>query len=224
MSFKHTLPVKDTCAFAHGGGIGLRKDGKARKQPCTFADGTHVKNYDELWRCMREANCDITDSWIQMAVFRDPRPLVVSTFYHIQVHAGRDLGDLESFVLKELPIVCQWMAVRYILFTGILADQSMEIWYEDAMADPLGWHYKWFHSIGLQLPFQVVEAAAKAAAANDLGFGHKKIDVHPGEGPKNEPGVRRFEDEVRPEVLAVADDVLRTWLPPVLLERFGIVP
>lgn len=222
---KHMLPVEETCAFSHGGGIGMRKEATTtRRQPCTFADGTHVTNHDELWRCMHEANCDASDDWVQMAIFRDPRPVVVSTFYHLEVHSNRQLGDLEGFVKRELPIVCQWLAVRYLLFTGYLADQSTEFWYNDAMVNPLDWHYHWFYSVGLHLPFHVVEAAVQAAGADDLGFHHKKVDLHPGEEVRTEPGARRFEDEVSPEIVAIADEVLRTWLPPILLERFGVTP
>ena len=221
------LPVNDTCAFAHSGGTGVGEkqvEGYARDPPCTFADGTHVKNYDELWRCMHEADCDVTDEWTQMAIFRDPRTVVVSTFYFVEVHGEKDLGDLDAFVTRELPIVCQWLAVRYILFAGFLADRSTEFWYNDAMIDPVKWHYRWFHAVGMQLPFHVVEAIAQAATVDDLGFAHAGMDLHPGEEEKTEPGVRRFEDEVRPETFAIADDVLRTWLPPVLLERLGVLP
>lgn len=100
--------MNDTCAFTHGGGTGIGREqlkGNARETPCTFSDGTHVKNHDELWRCMHEANYDITDDWIQMAIFRDPRPAVVSTFYFVEVRRNMNLGDLEAFVARELPIV-----------------------------------------------------------------------------------------------------------------------
>lgn len=227
MAFKHRLPVNSSCAFSHVGDIGFGRhegQGNARNQPCTFADGTPVNNHDDLWRCMHEADCDITDDWTQLAVFRDPRPAIVSTFYHVEVHTKQGRGDLEAFLMRELPIMCQWLAVRYILFTGILGHRSIEVWYSDAMNDPLGWHYHWLHAVGLQLPFHVVEDMAQAAAADDLGFKHKKIDRHPGEKNRTESGVRRFEDEVSPEFLDFADDVLRAWLPPVLLERFGVVP
>lgn len=176
---------------------------------------------------MREADCHVTDDWLQMAVFRDPRPAIVSSFYHILVHhankINKDLGDVEAFIARELPNMCQWLAVRYILFSGILAEKSTEFWYEDAMIDPLGWHYQLYFSIGLQLPFHVVEATAEAAVADMLDFGHKDVDVHPGEEVRTEGGARRFEDEVSPEAVKLADEVLRTWLPSVLLERFGVV-
>lgn len=173
---------------------------------------------------MHEANCEITDDWKQMAIFRDPRPAIVSTYFHVEVHGSKRLGDLGAFVARELPIMCQWLAVRYNLFAGFLAEQSVEYWYEDAMADPLDWHYQWYFSVGLQLPFHVVEAAAQAEAADDLGFKHKSVDKHPGEETKAEEGVRRFEDEVSAETLELANAVLRQWLPPILLERFDIEP
>lgn len=228
MGFKHTLPVNTTCANAHGGSLTITRDqvkGIPGDPPCTFADGTHATDNIDLWRCMHEANCDITDDCIQMAVFRDPRPAIVSTFYHVEVRPQRELGDLEAFVAKKWPILCQWLAVRYILFSGILADQSIEYWYADAMDDLLGWHYHWLHSIGVQLPLHVAKAMADAAAADDLGSEHNPVDLHPGEGGRTDPGkVLWFEDEVSQEILEICDDVLRTWLPPVLLERFGVAP
>lgn len=185
-------------------------------------------NYDDLWRCMHEAECEITDDWLQMVVLRDPRPTIVSSYYHLDVHKDHvsyELGDLEVFVVRELPLLCQWMAVRYILFFGLVADQSMEFWYSDAMADPLDWYHHWFYSVGVHPPHFVVKSAADAAAANDLGFEQKQVDKHPGEEERDDlAGVRRFEDEVSPEVLKAADDVLRRWLPPILLEKFGVEP
>ena len=224
---KHSLPVERNCAHAHNGGTMVHQPqamGLPREPPCTFADGTHATNNKDVWRCMHEANCRITDDWIQMAVFRDPRPTIVSLFYFVEVHKHWDLGGLEAFVARELPILCQWLLVRYTLFTGILDHQSIEFWFDDAMVDPLQWHIQYFSSVGLQLPFHVVEAASEAAAADKLGFSHKDIDVHPGEKPRNETVPRRFEDEVSEEMLELADDVLRTWLPPILLERFGVSP
>lgn len=224
---KHTLPVNSDCAFSHIGGIGFGKgelDEKPKESVCTFADGTPVNNHDDLWRCMHEANCTINDDWLQMAVFRDPRPAVVSTYYHLEVHGGLGNESLDAFVAKELPILCQWVAARYILFSGMLVDQSFEFWYSAANANPLSWHYQWFFAVGLQLPVHVVESTAQAAAADDLGFNHKEIDLHPGEEARAETSVRRFEDEVSPDIVKVADAVLRTWLPPVLLERLGVEP
>lgn len=33
---------------------------------------------------------------------------------------------------------------------------------------------------------------------------------------------RTYKDEVSPETLRAGDDILRTWLPQVLLEKFGV--
>ena len=225
---KHKLPVNNKCAFSHNDMIEVgagNQDGNASKPPCTFADGTHANTYEDLWRCMKEAECVITDDWLQMAVLRDPRLVIVSSFYHIMVHyKSNPFGTLDEFVTRELPIMCQWLAVRYILFTGILGDQSMQFWYEDAMVDPLAWHYHWLHLVGLQLPLGVVEATAQAAVDDNIAFAHKTVDSHPGENSTTGEGPRRFEDEVSSETVDLADDMLRTWLPPVLLERFGVEP
>ena len=225
---KHTLPVNSTaCAFSHIRGIDLAPAAaniRRRPSACKFKDGAQIKTHHDLWRCMHQANCDITDDWLQMVVYRDPRPAVVSVFFHLQVHSDIDLGNIEDFVTRELPLICEWLALRHILFSGLLPHQSMELWYNDAVADPLEWHYHWFDSVGLQLPYHIVNGAAEAAAANDLGFNHKKVDSHPGEPPRADMGVRQFKDEVDPDVLKTADAILRVWLPPVLLAKLGVAP
>ena len=222
---KHTLPVDPSCAYSHKGGMDLAGvDRYIGKTACNFADGSKVENRDDLWFCMHRANCAINDDWTQMAVFRDPRPAVVSSYYHREVHGSKHHGDLGAFVSRELPVLCQWLAIRYMLFCGLLSHQSMAFWYEDVMSDPLRWHYHWFYSVGLQLPAHIVQAITNAAVADKLGFRHKDIDLHPGEKPRNDSGARRFEDEVSPEIVMMANDVLRAWLPAVLLDRLGVTP
>ena len=135
-----------------------------------------------------------------------------------------DLGNLEVFVGQQLPILCQWLSIRYFLFSGFLPRLSVEVWYDDALTDSLAWHYRWFDAIGLQLPSRAVEALAEAASANDLGFNNKYVDLHPGGAPRIGKSLRKFEDEVAPEVLEIVDEVLRVWLPPVLLEKLGVTP
>ncbi|CAN0408114.1 unnamed protein product, partial [Laminaria digitata] len=49
---------------------GIHPDGNA----CTFQDGSEIESGVDLWQCMHQADCNITDDWLQMAVFRDPRP------------------------------------------------------------------------------------------------------------------------------------------------------
>lgn len=223
-SRKHTLPVEASCAYSHGGGMDVGSVDANGKTACTFADGSKVENKDDLWRCVQEAKCEINDDWLQMAVFRDPRPTVVSSYYHRQVQGNINLGTLDDFVPRELPLLCQWVSIRYMLFCGSLAHESVEFWYEDVLSNPLRFHYDWFYLIGLQLPPRVVRAASDAAAANKLGFGHKNVDVHPGETVENDSGVRRFEDEVPPEIVETANAVLRVWLPSFLLDRLGVTP
>lgn len=47
------------------------------------------------------------------------------------------------------------------------------------------------------------------------------MDMRPGEKVITGAGGHRFEDQVDPDVLGVADAVLRAWMPPVLLENLG---
>lgn len=224
---KDTLPVNRTsCAFSHSRGIPVGS-GQGKDDPinpaCSFPDGTPAKDNVELWQCMHTANCEITDDWLQMVVYRDPRPAVVSAYFYLGLHLQRrELGSIEEFVVKHLPIACQFMAVRHILFSGLLTHQSVEFWYEDSMDNPLGWHYHFLDSVGLQLPYQLVVDTAKTAAANEYSFKHKNFDRHPGEVNGSTTGMRHFEDEVTPELLKVANAILRLWLPPVLLAKLGI--
>jgi len=51
-----------------------------------------------------------------------------------------------------------------------------------------------------------------------MGYGH--MDAHIGGHASGDN--RTFRDELGPESLAMMDDVVRMWLPPVLLQRFGI--
>ena len=137
---KHTLPVNHGCAYSHARGIdfGLMKGDFRAKNACKFHDGRRISSQDDLWQCMHAADCEFVDDWLQMAVFRDPRPAVVSSYYHIKRLARVDLPSLEEFVAAKLPIMCQWLAVRYTLFSGSLSHQSTEFWYRKALANPLG--------------------------------------------------------------------------------------
>ena len=223
---KHSLPVdRMECAFSHNGGIELAKNGGSRrKSACYFADGTQPESNDAIWRCMREANCDVTDDWLQLVVLRDPRPAVVSTYFHLKAHTKSKVGELDFFVSRQLPALCEWLAVRYILFCGFLRHQSIVFWYDAAMADPLDWYFRFLYSIGLQLPYQPVNEIAEAARANAFRFRNKPTDEHPGQDVRNSTGPRKFEDEVSPETLKAADNILRQWLPPLLLENLGVEP
>ena len=218
---KHTLPVDSNCSYSHPKGIDTVGKG-GEKDACKFANGTRVQNHSDLSQCMKKAGCPFTDDALQMAIFRDPRPIAVSAYYHLKTHGRRNLGNLEAYVAEELPLTCQWMALRHILFDGLLSQQSEAFWYEDALANPLAWHYRWFDFVGVQLPAYEMNATATAAVNNDFSFEYKHIDVHSDQVPQTKTKVRRFEDEVSPETLKVADAVLRKWLPPVLLAKLGV--
>ncbi|CAN0434111.1 unnamed protein product, partial [Scytosiphon promiscuus] len=97
-------------------------------------------------------------------VLRDPRLVVVSTYYFMKSHNRPGLGDLDDFVARGLPVLCQWIAVRHILFSGIIRHQSIAFWYHDALADPLEWYYRFYDFVGLQLPHPTVNGAAEDAA------------------------------------------------------------
>lgn len=224
---KHRLPVRPDCAYSHGPGIdfGLIHGGmNGLKNACNFRDGRRLSSQNDLWQCMHEAECGVVDDWLQMAVFRDPRPAVVSSYFHLKRLAKVKLPPLEGFVAQKLPIMCQWLAVRYTLFSGSLSHQSSEFWYGQALADPLRWHHRWFDMVGLQLPFSIVNDTANGAVNYDFTFNRKHIDEHPGGETGPETGSRQFEDQVSAEVRNTADDVLRVWLPPVLLAQLGVAP
>lgn len=75
--------------------------------------------------------CPPNDERQQLVVFRDPRPAVVSTFFHLKRKALSTPDDtaifsmtIDEYVLKMLPTLCQWLAVRYMLFETFLVKQS----------------------------------------------------------------------------------------------------
>ena len=196
---------------------------------CSFEDGSPVKNYDDLRRCVHEAACPIDDDWHQMAIFRDPRPVTVSAFYYLH-RKGRlssYSGTVDDFVAALLPVTTRWVAVRYILFEEIIDDQATSFWYGDAIENPTQWHSRWLQTIGLQLPIEIVQIMVDAAVAGDFGVGGKGFDAHPGSETVHdqaETEVKKFENEVSPPLLAIADDILRQWLPDALLKRLELTP
>lgn len=174
---KHMLPVSSNCMYSHPAGIDARTllgpDGKQSDgYACTFKDGSAVVNHDDLWRCVHEAACPINDDWHQMAIFRDPRPVAVSAFYHLNRNRKLSFysGNVDDFVTVVLPTMTQWVAVRHILFEGILKGRSTAFWYDDALNNPRQWHDRWMQTIGVQLPSVVVQGMADAALTGDLGL------------------------------------------------------
>ena len=173
--------------------------------------------------------CPIDDGWHQMTIFRGPRPVNVSTFYHLRRNdrISPYSGTVDEFVAALLPVTTQWIVFRHILFEEIIDDQATSFWYGDAMEDSMRWHNRWLQTIGLQLPIEIVQIMVDAAVAGDFGVGGKGFDIHPGSetgDDQAETEVKNLENEVSPPLLAIAGDILRQWLPDVLLRRLELTP
>lgn len=115
-----------------------------------------------------------------------------------------------------------WVSLRYLLFTVFMAERSAVFWYEEATADPVDWHRRYLSFVGVHLPpDEVIEIARTASGGGSiLGYPSKGLDTHPGglEGAIT----RTFRDELNEVSLEMMDDVLRQWLPPVILARFDL--
>lgn len=167
----------------------------------------------------------------QFVVIRDPRAVAVSTYFWIQTHLRDDLirdhhpainQTLDEAVLDILESVCRWTTIRDMVFNGYLSHNSTIFWYEDAQANPLEWHYRWTHMAGLLLPATWVENISELAANGTWSPLTIDINEHPGGLPPS-PN-RTWQQEVSPEKRNDMDGVLRQWLSPVLLARFGVSP
>lgn len=206
------MPVDESCrwwrknSIAYAGVLGFA---------CKHYRRSQVMNYNDLWGCMREAACSINDDRQQFVVMRDPRAVAVSAYFH-RLSYGTLNGDAvkDKFILSLLVPVCQWLTLRHILFTGLMATQSTIYWYEDALADPLDFHNRWLESVGLRPPGFVLETAIHASLNQDFAFNWKGIDVHLG-GEEAVEG-RSWKNEINPDMLDDMQDVLRVWLSPAL--------
>lgn len=169
------------------------------------------------------------DNRLQLAVMRDPRDVVVSSYYfavhlnhaHVVEQYGSSVDDCARTLL---PALTKWISLRYLLFSRILGKRSMVFWYESAMDDPFGWHLDFFSFIGLGMPHHVTQEASLVAAQGGqiLGFPSKGLDPHPGGVEAESQSSRSFKDELQPDTLEMLDDVLRLWLHPSMLEELGI--
>ena len=185
----------------------------------------------------------------QFALLRDPRAAAVSTFFHERTHhvikkdaiADGSQDTIDEFVLAVLPSLCQWVAIRHILFAELLAEQSTIFWFEDAQGDPLRFHHEWLATAGLHLPTTVAEAATDAALRGDFNFTTKGQNKHPGEetivagvgkGAVAAADALVVEEEKRekptwkdvltPETVEKVDAIVRNWLPPAILAKIGV--
>ena len=219
---KHRLPVDKKCGWAHPRGI----TDPSPADVCRSSDARTIENREDLWECVEDNDCPITDTRLQVAVIRDPRAVTVSAYFqHVRLQS--DLGEpvresVDTFFRAYLEPVCMWVSIRYHLFVNLLPDQSIVLFYEDAIADPVEWHKHYLHFVGVNLPLDVIHKLAYVASGgeNILGFRSKGFDEHP--GAKSQGVARSFRDELSNSSILLMDDVLRKWLPDVLLERYGV--
>lgn len=106
-----------------------------------------------------------------------------------------------------------------------LREQSELFFYEDAFADPAAWHRLWFDFVGLRVPDSVVQDATNASVRQEFSFPTKGgLDKHPGshtpEAAAN--ATRSYTDDLQQDTVNMMDDIARQWLPPALLEKFGL--
>ena len=184
-----------------------------------------MQNYTDTERCLHEKPCAITDNRHQMLILRDPRAVVVSSFFHVKTHpesAGRSLPgeSVDDYALRMLPTICHFVHLRYQLLQEKMSDRTVEFFYDEGSADPLGWHQRWLSFVGLTPPVSVAQEATDTARRREFGFALKGVDKHP--GGKVATAHRSWEDEISPEVLRRMYEICRVWLPPVLMEKFGI--
>lgn len=156
------------------------------------------------------------------------RPVAVSAYFHslrLFPHLVKGMSVDEYVLSGHLAVICEWVALRYYLFGEVLGDKASLFWYDDAEDHPDEWHNQFFDFVGLRLPSSLVERAANVAVGRAQDprlstFPSKGIDVHTG---GEEAVVKRsYRDEIRPDTLALMDAELRNWLPPFLLEKFGV--
>lgn len=177
----------------------------------------------DLWRCVEESDCTFnSDERLQLAVMRDPRAVTVSTYFYLlrknpELLKSFDFS-LDTFFQRSLETTCMWTNIRHLLFTKLLADKSKAFVFEDMLLDSVDWYGWFFPFIGLEFPVDVIFEIAQSANERS-GRG---INEHP--GGRKAGGNQTFLEELGPESLAMMDDVVRVWLPPILLQSFGIPP
>lgn len=217
---KHTLPVGPDCKYSRRAGIAVEKETVCKSE----VSRGRPSNQPELWNCVKSSNCRFVDDRLQMAVFRDPRPLAVSSYFHLLREHPLVVKDMsvDTYVVAMLPVFCQWVSVRYLVFAELLRDASIIFWYDEALEDPVFWHVGFFEFVGLRIPDEVLRRAASVATRGGsmFGFPSKGKDRHDG-GAAVAP-TRSFRDEINSTTLSNMDDILRTWLPTVMLEKVNV--
>lgn len=216
---KHNMPVSKKCPWRHIDGITTENAG------CTTVNGRPLQNWEDTLNCLQKSGCHVTDDRLQMLVLRDPRAVVVSSYFYLKIHhkGPARLKSHESvniYALKMLPTICRFVHLRYELLKEQRPNTTFDSYFNETLADPHGWHQRWFSYVGLHLPESVVHQAADTAVRQDFAFTPKGIDTH--QGGKNATAKRTYENEISPLVKKQLDDICRLWLPPVLLDKFGV--
>lgn len=143
----------------------------------------------------------------------------MSTYFHM-ITFNRTIPlegqGVDKNVMAILPDVCQRIAIRYIVFAGLMRETATLFWYEDSMNDPVEWHYQFLAMAGVQLPASEVLAISLDTSREG------RPNPHPGGGEISKS--RTWKDEVSPDLLEGMDDMMRLWLPSVLLARWGVPP
>ena len=217
--YKHDLPVSKDCPWQHVDDI--TPEGKG----CTAVAGHPVHNYTDTETCFHKKPCAITDNRQQMLILRDPRAVVVSSFFYLKLHpnsagTARPGETVDAYVLRMLPTMCRFVHLRYQLLQERLSDKTVEFLYDESLADPLGWHKRWLSFVGLTPPESVAQEATDTSQRREFGFAAHGVDKHPGGTAAT--ARRSWEDEISPEVVRQMYEICRVWLPPVLMEKFGI--
>ena len=217
--FKHNLPVEQTCPWQHRDGIAGEGDG------CSHVKGRLVQNYTDVLDCLTKTPCRVEDNRLQMLVVRDPRAVVVSSYFWLLTHPNqgapiRTNEGLEQYVRRMLPTICQNVYLRYAVLLEKMPESTQVFEYNDAEENRFEWHKRWVKFVGLNVTESVVLEASDNSSRHQHVFAEKGVDKHPG-GNSTASG-RSFKDEVSDELAAEMDRVARVWLPPDLLEKFGI--
>ena len=178
----------------------------------------------------------LTDHRRQFVIMRDPRAGAVSTYFHEKIHekvynkeggVGASATTLDEFVLVMVPVLCQWLTLRYLLFTEVMGPQSTIFWYDDGLNDAVTWHKEWVASAGVHLPMTAVEVMADAALREDFAFDTKGKNTHPGETTttkkKEETDSPTWQEVLSPETLMDVDVIARKWLPPAILAKLSLL-
>lgn len=209
---KHTLPVaSDGCSYTHGRGVEVTKE-----YACIFPDGSTPSDFEEQRNCVEENRCHLTaGDEQQMVIFRDPRSVAVSTYYWNWKYNAKSENprSIDDYALGILPILCQWISIRYVLFLEYLAEQSAFFWYEDMKTNPIEFHRRCLAFVGLHLPESELEIAAEIALSGDFDFGTKGLDDHHGASTEHR-NTTNLKDELTEETLVEMDRILEQWLPP----------